>query len=67
MTPKSIRKKLFLTHHLIERKREEFEGLMAKIEILEDEVRFAGSTKLVSELKKGLKFRILQRCFVCFE
>lgn len=48
---KGTREKLFLTHRFIDYEREGFEGLTAEIEILDDEVGFAGSTKLVSELK----------------
>ena len=52
MTPKGIRKKPLLTHCFVERKRQEFEYLKAKFQVLEKEVGLLGETVLTPRVEK---------------
>ena len=51
LTPKGIREKSLLTHHFIERKRQEFKDLSAEIEALEDEAGFSVGGELFQTLE----------------
>lgn len=52
LTPKGIREKSLLTHRFIQRKRQEFEDLLAEIETLESEVGFSIEADSASKVKK---------------
>ena len=49
--PRVFGRSRYLTHHFIETKCQEFEGLRAEIEVLEGEAGFSGEAELTSELK----------------
>lgn len=52
LIPKEIRDKALFTYHLIHRKCQEYEGLNAEIEVLEDKVGIKDEPAFLSESKE---------------